>query len=665
MYQYLKKNQKKILAVFAAGLMIVFILPAGMGRFGNQGNAVVGNAGKDAIHSIDLYHASQQWDALQRQIYIVVLAQGQPRLAPLSTQLGLAAQQAIDSHREMYLLLQLEARRMGVRVSVDRLESLLQQRIYTIQGNQPVPYAEIKDPDVKEAIHQTVANFMLVQNAAERAASVVKISEPMLHQALATQWQRLTLDVGDYAAADFLKQVKEPTEKQLEEQFNKYAAIAPDSPTNPMGFGYRYPDRVKLQTIRIARAAVRDAVLRQTDEYNWKVKAYDYYMQHPERYQSSPEDKPTTSPSALGPGAPLSLDGATTAPSTRPTTRPFEEVYGDIHDQLVKAATDQLLEDIQKSIESQMHRDFEVWKPTTQAAASSHPSRAASPAVAYTSFAYLQKLAGQIEDQFHVRPTVADVDQFKGAAELAAIDGIGTAHLPGEQDTTQLSATGTPFATYAVADAADLMPNPSANPSALPLNKLSMAMRDSLQDTYYFRLTAVDPSHPAKSLADVRARVAADVKIEEAYDLAKRKADALLEAATKQTLADACKALGVKMVVAGPVSQQSPIIPDYSLPTGARQEFLDAAAGLLTQVAKSDDKHPLKLVELPQARKVAVIQLKDVDPMWDAQTRSAFGAYAEQSLAGEMRQTVLTDWFDYDALVKRLSYVPVKTDEQS
>jgi hypothetical protein len=34
MYNFIRKNNKKLLAVFAAFLMIVFILPVGMGQMG-------------------------------------------------------------------------------------------------------------------------------------------------------------------------------------------------------------------------------------------------------------------------------------------------------------------------------------------------------------------------------------------------------------------------------------------------------------------------------------------------------------------------------------------------------------------------------------------------------------------------------------------------------
>jgi hypothetical protein len=668
MYKYLQKNQKKILAVFAAGLMIVFILPAGMSHFGNQGNMVVGQVGNQPVHAMDLRRATQQWQSLKGQIYLVVLAQGQPRLAPLATQLGVEAQQAIDSHNEMYLLLQLEAQRMGVQVSVDRLESLLQQRIYIIENNQPVPYTGITDPDVKEAVHQTVANFMLVQNAAERAASTIKISQPMLRQTLATQWQRLTVSVADYSAAAFKDQAKAPTTQQLDEQFRRYADVAPDSPASPMGFGYRYPDRVKLQYIQIPWAQVRNAARSDTKDYDWKVKAYQEYVDHPERYQSTPASEPTTSPSPLGPTSPLSLN-PTSAPTTGPTTKPFEAVVEDIRNSLVKAAADQKLQDIQKAIENRMQKDYEatLTSPATSSdsATSTTQPAASSLGVPYNSFEYLQKLAQEIDKQFQVRPTVVDVDQFKSAEDLAALSGIGEAHLVQSGQSIDEAPAATAFATYAISDAAPLMSDARGNPSALPLYKLSMPLNDSLHDVYYFRLSGADPAHPAKSLAEVQQRVAADVQTQEAYDLAKQKAQHLLEGAQKQGLAAAAQAAGVKTLTAGPFIAQSPSIANYELPPGARERFLDAATNLLTEAGKTGNPHPVALVELPQVKKVAIVQLQEVEPLWQADTFAAYSAYAEEELAQQMRQSLLTDWFNYDALVQRIQYVPTPSADQT
>src|SRR5207247_1415583 len=93
----------------------------------------------------------------------------------------------------------------------------------------------------------------------QRASTVIKISDPLRKHSAAQELQSISLNVVDIPAADFAKNVPPPTTQQLTEQFNKYADFLPgriDDQKNPHGFGYRYPNRVKLQYIEVNRPAV-------------------------------------------------------------------------------------------------------------------------------------------------------------------------------------------------------------------------------------------------------------------------------------------------------------------------------------------------------------------------------------------------------------------------
>src|SRR5688572_12597406 len=66
MYRFLQKHGKKLLAVFAAFLMISFALPS-VNQFGSGGgNPVIGRLGGDKLRAADLFEARQSWELLMR-----------------------------------------------------------------------------------------------------------------------------------------------------------------------------------------------------------------------------------------------------------------------------------------------------------------------------------------------------------------------------------------------------------------------------------------------------------------------------------------------------------------------------------------------------------------------------------------------------------------------
>ncbi len=655
MYHLLKQNQKKILTIFAAGLMVVFIIPPAVSHFSGRRDIVEGRIGDQEVTSRVIANASQEWNLLKGNIFMTSYYGGRQQYIPLAQTLGIEAVQAIDEHRGMYYLLQLEARRMGIQVSADRLESLLEQRIIVLdREHKAVPYGELRDPDLKDAIHGTVANFLLVQNAAERAAGVVKVSQPMRRRALATQWQDLTLQMVEFDAEALAKKAPAPGQEQLQSLFERFADDAPGaySQENPLGFGYRYPDRIKLQYLKLGWADLRKAVQGSRSEYEWKVEAYKQYQAHPDQFRV-PATRPATQ--------------ATTAPATAPAAtetviQPFEKVFGDIRDNLVDEAAKTLQKKIRADIEGRLQKDFDAY---AAANATSKPSQASTKAagsslgVPYASFEYLQKLADLIQKQHHVRLSIVDLDQFKGAKELSGLAGIGSTHTMGGEGDNEAGVGTTAFAEYALADAAPLLPNNGKdNPAALPLYKLSLPLTDPQDDTYYFRLTAAQPSHQPENLAQVRQQVERDARLQEGYQQAKAKAQALFEKAKKDGLGTAAKAAGMQVKSVGPISSRPGMpIENLTLPAVAHGQFTQAAFELLTQAAQTKEPHPMAVINLPAAARVAVARLESVKPEWTPETQGIYEMVTGMQLGQEMRQPLIREWFDYDRLVQRLGYV--------
>src|SRR3954470_13147521 len=180
-----------------------------------------------------------------------------------------------------------------------------------------IPGLMTPDPDRNDRVRRALAELLLVRQASLRAASAVKVSQPMVQRQLAESGQSLTVDVADFTTAKYMDKAQSPppTAEQLKTQFEKYGEEIKGSPTesNPFGFGYKYPHRVKLQYIAIPKSDVRKSVEATRSAYQWEVDSRIYYRQHQDQYKSAPTTQAEQS---------FNLS----SPTTRATTKPFEQV---------------------------------------------------------------------------------------------------------------------------------------------------------------------------------------------------------------------------------------------------------------------------------------------------------------------------------------------------
>src|SRR5829696_8062899 len=214
MYTFIKKNQKKFLAVFAAFLMVAFIADIGFRRnAGTQGNPVLGKIGDEALHAAEFRDAEQEWKILT-ELRSAQGGGGRFGAIPLAYRLGPFAVGEIQQHPRLFLLLQREAQRMGIGVNPDRVNDVM---VNDVQG--PLP----TDKASTERIRRAIASLLLVEGAFERAASVVKVSEPAVKHELAQRSQNLTVNAVEFPAAAYAEKLPAPTPQQIEAQFQKFA----------------------------------------------------------------------------------------------------------------------------------------------------------------------------------------------------------------------------------------------------------------------------------------------------------------------------------------------------------------------------------------------------------------------------------------------------------
>lgn len=611
MHKFIKNHQKKLMVFLGIGLMIVFIVPTAFTQMGNQ-NPVIGTLNGSKIHYREFAQSEQDWQLLMT-IPTIVWNQGQPQIAPIPYLLGINAVSQINQHSNLYVILQQEAQQMGVTGSEEQIDQLLKGAAMA-SSNQ-----SFNTP----AVYGALTRFLPVLNAWNQIAGTIQISDPMVRQEQASQ-QMLQIKLVSFDAAPASAPTTQPSEQDLQKQFDQFAGVTPGLPDarNPFGFGYRYPNRIKLQYITVPFAQVREVVEGSKSAYNWSVEENRYYLQHLGEFATT---QPATASSS----------------TTQSSQKPFEAVQHDIHEKLVHEQTLALAKSIQEQISSTLNTDYLAF--SRSAAASTHPT--SSLGVPYDSFEYLQKLRDKIESETKVRLGIHQVADLKDEDGLATLDGIAQAEFKNES-----------FAQYAMTNAAPFTPADQQSAQALKLFQPSGILSSALLDTYVFRLTAAEPAHTPASLAEVKAQVVSDLQHKAAFEHEKQAATQFLDSLSKaDTDFDAAAAAAnLPILNLGPVYHGAPI-PQYPLGETALQSFQRQIQKLLQQASETH-LHPAILIELPTAGKLAVVQLQSVRALWDNDTEFYMKTQIDLALQEQIKAGLQQSWFDYDTAVRRTGY---------
>jgi hypothetical protein len=672
MYRFIQKNNKKLLAVFAAFLMIVFILPSTMNQMGGGGgDPVLAKIGDEELHASAFQQAEQEWRMLSelragpqtrfsgggRLPFTYLLGWNEMSEFELMQGAPPVPVRAITANPRMYLLLQREAQRMGIGIAEDRVNDIL---VNELAGMQP------PDKQSLERLRQAIANFMLVQVGFERASSVIKVSEPAVRHELARRMQNVTVNAVEIPAAAYAEKLPAPTTQQLQSQFDKYKDVDPQvTKDNPFGFGYRYPNRVKLQYITVPREDVRKMVEASKSEYEWEVEAQKYYLQNQSQF-------PTTQSSEAE--APFSLAGPTTASTrssttqaARPTTRPFAEVKDDAKSRVLIPEVERRANEIQTRINALMAADYLPFRnaqpigsagttqPATGTATAAAPK--SSQGVPFGSYEYLQRLAQTIQRDFKVLPTVAAFDdKLRDAKDLATLERIGSA--------TE-SETGASFADYASTAAEAFLPAERRDDAAaLSLYEPSRVLRDIGNNAFIFRLTAADPAHAPASVAEVADAVRNDVIAAAAFDQAKADATKLLDQAKQSGIRQAAQSAQKGVLTVGPFpSDVRGKLPGLEFKDdGSTAPFAAGAFDLLAAPAPRDGAKPMGLIEVAKEGKVFVAELADVQQRTQM-TRSGDSPAAEieRGMLNELERGFEINWYNFDDVKKRLNYAATES----
>lgn len=643
MFKIVKKYQKQVLAVLGVFLMITFVANLGSVPGTSSYNPIMGHIGATPLHASDYEQARKNWQLLKRfgardlgglpLAYRLVSRDELMMLTPNRIPRVIAE---IDNRPDMFMLLSKEAAINGSEVSRDAIESFIRNDV-------------IYPPDVSiemlDQLPDAVSDLMAIEAYFERSASNIKVSRPLWQFQLALQGQAVRLNAAEFSIDDFRKATTTaPTTQEVDTQFEKFASAEVDNPvplTNPFGFGYRFPNRVKLQYISVSPAAVKKVVEAGKTPYQWEVEARRFYNKNASNF-------PATQPA-----------DATTAPANKP----FEEVKAQIIDDLISPQVDRLMNDVVTRIQTTMVTDYTAYQAylkATHSAATSQP--ATQPAIdmvsslgpAYNTFEYLSALAAEIQKQTNVLPDVTSMGELKSAKELKDLPGIGKARA-GTVD----------LPTYVGVYAIDFLPQTERTKTGvLSLFQQAQPLIADNGDVYIFRIAEMKTAETPADKKAVLDQVMNDLSTERAYLATRDAAAEFLTEARKSDLRTTAESAKKKIIEVGPITGQTALaIPGYTfIDDHSRNTFITEAFKLLVEASRA--AHPSAMIELPKEGKLLVVELESVTPAWNPDSYYRVQLQQRFNIFMRLEQQLRFDWFTWAGVASRTDYRSRESDQQ-
>lgn len=712
MYKFMQRNTKKLMAFFAVGLMIVFILPTGLNRAFDPQRVTLGRVAGEKVRLGDVRGYQQAWhDASSLYLFnpqaAQLLAQDprmrsrglsewEPIVPVLFGGLDADAMRDFEKEPEGFYLLVKEATGSGI---VPDKQEALRLLGGAVQGA-PMIGARLPgdnriialdspmiDPAIRDRFATALAHVLAVRECYLRSSTMLKVSAPLEQRGLAIEAQQVRLRVHEIPVRPFVDHRQTPSDDAINAQFQRYADVAPGTITkdNPMGFGYRLPDAVKVQLVVVNGNAVREAVLASRPADRWEVEARRHYLRNPSDY-------PATRPATTQPQKPDEFSlGPTQQPAT-PTTAPFESVRDRALEAVLEPEVQRVTRSILGQITQRMQTDFTSWKAAVD---SNQPVPRSSLGVSYDSVEYLEKLVEQVHAEFGVRPAIVSLaSEFLTREEVDNDPRLGSLYLPpGDR-----GATGITFAGSLLFDL-----NPQFRKDArggLMNLEPSKPLRDFSGNNVVLRTSDVRPAQKATDVAAVRDRVIADLHLVDAMEKARQQADQILGQVGERSLADA----NLPRVLETELFPVSGVPGKLGLPFSSQAALSRQVVELLQAAARRGTslEPPLKkVVTLPaqpwqptsslspwenlrdslaiRTPRVLLVELVEVRGEWtDDLTRERMRLqYAEsmrselaigQSIAeARMTGAPLTNrearsWFDFRSIVARTGYKPENPD---
>lgn len=448
---------KAVMVVIASFLMVLFLLP-GVDIFTPDGSSQpIGTVDGEVLRM----HHRQTANAEMRTLATMGLGQ------------------ALPADELSWLLLIREARQHGLYASPAEARGFIDQLQDSMQID---PRAAAQQVGVSEELMlQALQHFLMVSDLQEMIFSAGRPSEPRLAHFVRDMQSTASADVAVIDAEHLLDSVDGPSEADIQAHFEEYRDDRP-SESEPYGFGYFLPRRVKLEYLAVPLSRVEANIeIEESD-------AYGFYIDNPQLYL--PED-------AEGEGEPLE----------------YREVRQRVHEDLLEQEARRTQDEIVSWVAARLSQEERRLEPGERG------YRDVPEDYQPLSF---DELASRVQERWGVLPDVVRVeDDWLTREEVIGLEGFGSAYL---------EASGREYAVQTYVFSVPEVEPAETNPLlalGLQVGVASRPVRDDTGDRYVFRVTAAEPPREPRDLDEVRDDVVRDLKRLRAYEMLQQQAQEL------------------------------------------------------------------------------------------------------------------------------------------
>ncbi len=527
MMKFFRKHNRKLLAIFMALLLVVWLGGSALQAMfmPDRSKQVVATCRYGDIRVAD-QQAAEYSTSLLTQMRV-----------PWSTPFGGRG----DPLTVMdWVLLTREARDAGVMPTGGELDTLLPASLQN--AIKQVAY----DRDVKpDRIRAAFAEFFAVQQLQSLAASALVPSEAELRVAARNAYERVKIDAVALSANTFKDDQTEFSDAEVQEQFNAYRDSEPVPDT--LTFGYYQQPRVKIEYIRIDPARIEENLRVSEDELErrardfWRENRDNAVFRRPPTTQ--PADEATTQP----------VDEPTTQPAGEATTQPaqpeseFSESYTEARPAAHQAVRARLAAQVTENLTAWLGQQLaEVF---FEADVGPNGYKVAPDEVKQAG--YLQEIIQHAPSRIAYPEAVeikttdwfsaADAAEWQREPDATKVPGIGKARV-------QLSSTQSfrlAQLAFAVEGLAEIPTGGGHADEArevyvAPYQFSPHALRGLNDELYLFRVVGVEAAHSPASVDLVRDKVIADLRLKSGFEQARAALEALkAQVEQGKTLADA------------------------------------------------------------------------------------------------------------------------------
>jgi len=504
MLKFLRKYQTWIMAVGGSLLMVAFLMPSALQQIGKVSPASI--QASVVINGKTVKIKQEGWDRARNELNILV--SGFPSmienlLDPYQLPEDDPNKVQIAGPAHWYLLT-LEARLAGftsgtlegeyaIRAEAEHLAANIPdllgdtEKAYELIMARPLQAAaqgRLREPDV----HRAYSSFLAVQRLIETYRTADVAADWRFRNMVDQFEHKVGIDMLFLDAEDFIADIADPTEEELATHFEQYKAAEPD--TGEYGIGYFRPDRVQIEYLTI--------------DYGQLLKETSVTGKDARKWYYKNKNNPNIIPRAAG---------STEAPD-------YDDVAGDVLSAYRRVKAEEKLTEITRHIKSILFRSVQGLPRDGDYRTLPDDWNAQR-----TSFEALRE---EVQQQFGVDVSYNHIaDRWLTFEDLATLDGIGRGRrMMGTQSigVRQLADSLKEFdhitfpgLQLGLADAEPLR--------AMSNERLFGRSNPVPTDTYFYRITAVDPQGSARSLDEVRDSAVRNIKRIKAYERFVRETD--------------------------------------------------------------------------------------------------------------------------------------------